>query len=125
MLVAFASDESHIHLVNGLPDSTSLVDFFEFCPFVTEKAELSEETDSNDQGDIVRFSVSANTYRNEAFHAKYAFRHLLIYIVTTSGERVYLGSKQNPVILGYSRRSGSAIADPNETSLNFSHIRPV
>jgi len=123
--VAFAASSSNIHLVKGLPDSTSLSEYFTPCPFVTEKAELTEETETTEQGQLLKSSIRANIHRDESFHGQFAFAHLLIYMVLVNGERIYLGTPDNPVMMEYTRKSGAGISDSNETSLIFSHIQAV
>lgn len=125
LMVALAADEENIHLEKDLPDTVSLQAHFEDCPFIAEKAEISESTEETDQGHLITCRVSTNTHREAYFHSRYFFPPLLIYIETLNGERIYLGSGDNPARMQYSRQSGAALGDTNETNMIFTHTRPV
>ena len=124
IMVASARHIEDIHLIDGLPDASSLTDYFEDIPLVTEKAELTEESEETDQGLLQNFRLRANIYRDGYIHHKYMTAELLIYIETLDRSAYLLGVEDNYVRLSYAARSGAAVADTNETTLEMSYSRP-
>ncbi|MEX2591862.1 MAG: hypothetical protein WD426_03750 [Anditalea sp.] len=125
LMVALAADEENIYLEKDLPDTVSLQAYFEDCPYIPEKAEISESTEDTDQGRLITQRISTNIHRDEYFHARYFFPPLLIYIETLNGERIYLGAGDNPARMQYSRQSGAALGDANETNMIFTHTAGI
>ncbi|MBD3627614.1 hypothetical protein [Cyclobacterium sp.] len=124
IMVADADLSPDIYLEDDIPDTVSLDTHFELCPFLPERAELTESSEETDQGYLISFRVDTNTPRDEYFHSRYFFRPLLIYIETLNGERHYLGSEEHPCRMEYRRQSAPGISDSNDNTLVFTCTLP-
>jgi len=124
LMVADAKYASEIVVVKDLPDSVSLMSHFIACPFISEKAQMTEQTQDTDHGHLINFNINVSVDRDNDFYRHFHRKPLLLYIETINGERYYIGSDGNPSRMEYGRKSGTTITDGNETELTFTHTKP-
>lgn len=125
LLLADAADYASLTLVNGLPDTDSLVDYFHTADLVLERNRLNEATSDSPQGQLVEYSLQVAVHRDSDYHRTFTHKKVLAYIETSNGEQYFLGSPDYPLSYTYQRSSGQSVSDTRETQLNLSVTLPV
>jgi hypothetical protein len=125
LLLADAKSYPSLTLVNGLPDTNSMIAHFKAVPFVLERAEFNEKTEDTPQGQLLRGSIRAMIHRDSTFHQDYVNKRVIAYLETANGEAYLWGSDQYPMSFDYDRKSGMTHSDERFTTLMMELVAPI
>lgn len=125
LLLADAKSYPSLTLVNGLPDTGSMVAHFKAVPMVLERADFKEKTEDTAQGQILRVSVRAAIHRDSTYYQDYANKRVIAYVETANGEKYLWGSDQYPMSYDYDRDSGAGNSDDRFTTLMMELVQPI
>lgn len=125
LLLADATSYSSLTLVNGLPDTNSMLAHFKAVPLVLERADFQERTEDTPQGQILRVSIRASIHRDSTYYTNYLNRKVIAYVETANGERYLWGSNEYPMTFDYQRDSGAGNADDRFTQLTMELVQPI
>ena len=125
LLLADATSYPSLTLVNGLPDTGSMVAHFKAVPMVLERADFKEKTEDTPQGQLLRVSVRAAIHRDSTYYTNYPNRRVIAYVETANGEKYLWGSNAYPMTFDYERDSGAGNSDDRFTQLTMELVQPV
>lgn len=117
LFLADAKSYNSIILVDGLPDASSLNEYFDQVPIALERADFREATEDSDQGELLDISIRANIYRDSDFYKDFTKKFVLVYLETANAEKHFFGSADHPLTYRYTRDSGSTNSDSRDTTL--------
>lgn len=125
LLLADAQDYPSLTLVNGLPDTSSMIAHFQAVPMVLERADFQERTEDTPHGQILQVSIRAMIHRDSDYYSQYANKRVMAYVETANGEAYLWGSNEYPMSFDYERDSGAGNADERFTTLRMSLTQPI
>ena len=125
LLLADAKSYPNLTLVNGLPDTNSMIAHFKAVPTVLERADFNEKTEETAQGQILRVSIRAMIHRDSNFFQDWVNKRVIAYVETANGEAYLWGSDQYPMTFDYERKSGMSHADERYTTLIMELVSPI
>lgn len=112
------------NMADGAPNATAMA-LFTIAPHVLEGAELTESTEETDQGRLLAYEVRMNLYRESNVAWIFRKKNVVLYIETLGGEKHLLGTLDNPMRISYTRSTGMAVTDNNETAVRFVGRYPI
>jgi|SRR5690606_27673792 len=112
------------NLEEGYPSNLGM-QYFSKPELIPESAELSESSSDTDHGRLITYTIRLRLPREASLHTTFRRKNAVIALELLNGERYLLGSREHPMKLEYTRSSGMAIGDSNDTEITITGSYPV